>query len=508
MFAFEFLYMKSIFHLSVQQISSCCFLLSISIIPPDFFSLCCMSVPSTSLRHHVEVLTKVRQLRVFVWLKDDYRPRIGCKKDPRNGDLLVVLVPGISQSFDVVRVTLPSSITVDVSSAELSTKEGIATCLFKINVAEDNSSYMTYISLPTSDTLPLSAVNNVFCRVCDHPLLKDPSTIESYVLTIFGASIHPCYSFTDINLFYRITPLPSEYWTDMRDIWTCACTSEMFAKKLPRSVVVRAEPHQVQLAHSYLQLHSLDLDHSAITIDHAEPHTVAFHRNWKNLWCVRCGSPVGQAEMPNADTLNTCLHHHDMPSIHDADRPKELHQHSEKSHSSSAQAVDSPADSKDAPINEILFRNVRLHKYATKTCGDESFFASHNLETKLSSDILSTISVTGVFKLVFRDYRTRTPALQVTVLGWDSLIFSSISPLLPDVKLTYAASPAIRLTYSIVSSGSPIDPLSPIEIIESDCFSINTLLTLLESHHASLPPPISHLGHQPISFLHYIPPDV
>lgn len=292
----------------------------------------------------------------------------------------------------------------------------------------------------------------------------------------------------------------------MRDIWTCACTASLLTKKLPRSLVIRASPHRAQLASSYIQLHSHDVDHTALTIDHAEPHTVAFHRNWKTLWCVRCGCSVGQAEMPNAETINE---NRILPSNGKIEQtePENRNTISDASQSAQLEQDSLPFQNEDSEINKILFRNVRLHKHATKTCGDVSLFEAHNLETKISSDILSAIGVTGVFKLIFRDYRTRTPLLAVTVLGWDSLIFSSAGASNPDFTGSKSASPAIRLTYSKINGESPIDPLTPSEIIESDCFSIEVLSTLLESRHSSLPEEISHLGHQPISFLHYLPPE-
>lgn len=293
----------------------------------------------------------------------------------------------------------------------------------------------------------------------------------------------------------------------MRDIWTCACTSEMFSEKVPRSKVVRASPRRAQLAAGYIQLHSTDIDHSALTIDHAEPHTVSLHRNWKNLWCVRCGSNIGQAEMPNADTINEDVNKA-YASIEDSTgSAQEIDSFPEGSSSAQTQERETPELQEDSAINGILFRNVRLHKHAMKTPSDVSSFEEHSLETKLSAEILAAVSVTGVFKLVFRDYRTRNPTLAITVLGWDSLIFSSSAPLLPGAFRIDVASPAIRLTYSKISGTSPIDPLTPTEIIESDCFSIEALWTLLETRHSSLPPSVSRLGSSPVSFLHYTPPE-
>lgn len=139
----------------------------------------CMSAPSSSsLRHHVEVLTKVRQLRAFIWLRDGPQPRIGCKKDPKTGDLLVVLVAPASGSFEFVRITLPSKMTVDVATAQLSTSEGIATCLFKIAFEDDSASYMWSDSPP----LPLDALKTISCLTCEQPLLTSSSTIDEYAI--------------------------------------------------------------------------------------------------------------------------------------------------------------------------------------------------------------------------------------------------------------------------------------------------------------------------------------
>lgn len=140
-----------------------------------------MSQLPTSPRHHVEVLTKLKQLRVFVWLKEGSESRIGCKKDPSNGDLLVVLVAQDSRSFEVVRVPVMTGIEVDIASAQLSAKEGIATCIFVFQFEADNSTYMWSHSPLSIESLSASSLSKLSCRLCDQLLLKQPSQIEQYV---------------------------------------------------------------------------------------------------------------------------------------------------------------------------------------------------------------------------------------------------------------------------------------------------------------------------------------
>lgn len=296
--------------------------------------------------------------------------------------------------------------------------------------------------------------------------------------------------------------LPTEHWEDMREFWTCACTANLFENRLPRSTIVHSVPHTVQIASSHLQLHYDDLDVQSLFVDPEEPHTVAFHRNWKNLWCVRCGSLLGQAEMPSVDNDHQSHHcttshsHH-----HEIEAPKtdisvctQHHDHS-KAHSE---------EKMDKLVNEILFRNVKLDKHMIKT--DTVYFSNHRLETKISCDILAVISISGSPKILLRDYRTRMPAIILTVLGWDSLIFSSSDPLQP-VKAAYdSLMPSLRLLYSVLDKETSPPPMSDFEILEYDKISLFHLSTLLALRNSQLPPTIARLGTQPVSYLLYTPP--
>jgi len=290
----------------------------------------------------------------------------------------------------------------------------------------------------------------------------------------------------------------------MRDMWTCACTTGLLRERLPRSTVVRALPSTLQFAMSYIQLHADDLDVNLLSIDPEEPHTVSFHRNWKFVWCIRCGSQLGQAEMPNVDLINESQTQHDhFPSSggrkmsENTSPPSTALEHHSTHQHSEVERLEQ--------INSILFRNVKLDKHRLTAL--DNVFSLHRLETKVSADILALISITGCFKIVLRDFRAREPKLMLTILGWDSLVFSSIAPS-QLTRLSYRAlMPSVRLIYNHISPEVPVHPLTPTEMLEMDAFSIFEIATLLEARNSLLPPLISHLGTQSISYLHYIPPE-
>lgn len=297
--------------------------------------------------------------------------------------------------------------------------------------------------------------------------------------------------------------MPTEHWTDMRDLWTCACTSHFFADRLPRSTVVRATSRCAQLGDSYVQLHCNDLNTSSLTVNPDEPHTVAYHRNWKNVTCIRCGSSLGQAELPNKTTINEEIgigHSHD----HSIENGSKEISNGESEHQSHSHA-EKDCNNLDESIDSILFRCVRFDKYRVKT--EKDVFLDYNLESKVCTDLLALIGLTGIFKFTLRDYRTRTSALLLNVLGWDSLVYSPLSPSLPNSPPQTKPSPAIRLTFSVINESSSIDPLAPTEFLEYDCVSLSILKYLLEARNTSLPPSISKLGPSLVSYMHYVPPE-
>lgn len=303
--------------------------------------------------------------------------------------------------------------------------------------------------------------------------------------------------------------MPSEHWEDMRELWTCACTSHFLGDKLPRSTVVRAVSHTLQVGPSYLQLHGSDLFLPALMLDPEEPHTVAFHRNWKNLYCVRCRAVLGQAEMPNADTigklLNTDHEHH-----HDDDH----HVESSRATSSTEQASSllpqplfpESSSTETSLIDSILYSNVKLDKHALSA--NQDLFQLHRLETKVSMDILALVSISGCLRFVLRDSWTRKPHLLLTVLGWDSATFSSTEYTVDSADHAYLTlMPSIRLCYKIISANDAVLHDASSEIIEFDSFSLESIAHLLQQRHAYLPSEIASIGMQPVSYLYYVPPE-
>jgi hypothetical protein len=437
-----------------------------------------MSSHAAASRFHVELLTKLKQIKVFIWCNALDKPRIGCKLESDPKRLILVLFRDLTGSVEAIPIELLDSISVNLTTAQIIVREALITCTFQVQFEDDQSTYMWNMIHPTDQIISLSSIKKLSCANCGQCILKQPSVIE------------------------KVSILPTERWDDMREFWTCACTAHLFENRLPRSTVVRASPHAAQLASSNIQLHFEDLDTTTLMVDPEEPHTVAFHRNWKNIWCVRCGSLLGQAEMPNADSV------HDYHAMNGTIVSQTVIEgpitEIKRISLESGKEVSPSEEQLDESINQVLFRNAKFDKHMIKT--DTLTFEMHRLETKLSADILSIISISGCFKIVLRDYRIRKPLMLLTILGWDSLVFSSSAPQQPSRSTYQSLMPTIRLSYDNIGDEETVSSLSSTEILEFDAFRIFEISTLLSLRNSLLPPSTARLGTQTLSYLHYIPP--
>jgi hypothetical protein len=158
---------------------------------------CCLYMSGDcSLRRHFEVLTKLKLLKAFIWCKAADKPRIGCKLDPNNGDLLIVVFLDALESVEIIRIDKIPTIQIDLTTANINVNEGLTTCTFKINFQDDLSSYMWHVSHAQDDPVPLSSLSNLSCSVCSQPILNNPSKIEKFVQIVISPSFNMKIRFT------------------------------------------------------------------------------------------------------------------------------------------------------------------------------------------------------------------------------------------------------------------------------------------------------------------------
>jgi hypothetical protein len=213
--------------------------------------------------------------------------------------------------------------------------------------------------------------------------------------------------------------------------------------------------------------------------------------------------------MPNSDTIGKVyeeLSNNPRHSHHEAIKPHAIsNDHSEKTSSSISHPISETPHDMDQLINKIIFSNVKLDKH--QLYAEQNLFEDHRLETKISSDILSIISIIGCFKIHLRDFRTREPRLELKILGWDSLVLSThAAPTAPDLPYL-SLMPVIRLSYSLLGPTTSGKDTSQSEMIETDSFSIERLITTLVERHNRLPRGVSTVGSQTLSYMYYIPPE-
>jgi hypothetical protein len=137
---------------------------------------------STFPTYHVEVLTKIKLLRVSLWGVEASKPRLGCKFDQEDSSLVIVLFNG-EQAQPALMISIPiiSSIQVDLKTAQLELKEDYISCTFKIAFQGEATDYMWNVTHPKEAPIPLSSVSSLSCRVCRHKLFSQAHAIEKYV---------------------------------------------------------------------------------------------------------------------------------------------------------------------------------------------------------------------------------------------------------------------------------------------------------------------------------------
>lgn len=149
-----------------------------------------MSLHEQSSRYHVEVLTKLKLLKVFIWCKASDKIRIGCKKGESEDALFLVLFRDRIESVEQISINVMPSISVDISTSQVVIREDLTTCSFEIQFKDDFSRYIWQYGQENADVQSLSDLKSLSCYHCSQPILRQPSKIEKYELLFNLLFIH------------------------------------------------------------------------------------------------------------------------------------------------------------------------------------------------------------------------------------------------------------------------------------------------------------------------------
>lgn len=243
--------------------------------------------------------------------------------------------------------------------------------------------------------------------------------------------------------------LPGDNWHEMKDIWVCACTTEMLnSSKTISTGHIRGQEGKILIGSDHILMHGTDVNISLLAEDKNASIT-SRKLEWKGLQCCRCRSIVGRYE------INT----------------------------------------------EKRMSNIVLYKHALRTSlSGTNAFSYHQLETYISSQILQNISNYG-YRYVIRNLNNRENIVYINVLNWNMLMHTN------SVSNQYTHPfPCIRLTLIeeelATKSYKEEHNFGVLFLPEEDCYSI---LILLNERSNALPPPYRFLGGLKASYIHYVP---
>ncbi|KAF9439021.1 hypothetical protein BGZ76_001473 [Entomortierella beljakovae] len=243
-----------------------------------------MAQPSNDLTYYVEYHSKINSITFSIQV-----PTTGltCTIESQTIDIVPVIHHGQLESDSEVqpeRLILPARVmptrtTMDSASAQSSILMLKLTALPNVTMSSDSSLPNTNpISEFPSAPLPaaqLQGLESLACRCCGNTLLRFSDTAlngERYI--------------------QRVVDLPSEHWQELVDCWMCH--EEDFSEL--REGDLGARRRQALVGGSYILIHGLDVELSAIVVENdAYPvdWTKGSKRKWRPIACSRCMHPVG-----------------------------------------------------------------------------------------------------------------------------------------------------------------------------------------------------------------------
>lgn len=129
---------------------------------------------------HVELLTQLKQLRVFVSIGERETVKIGCKIAANKKDLLIVLIDTKSNQPEPIVIPSIPGIEIDFKAATIAHYKGYISCLFPANTFSEIPTYLWHSPESSESDIPLDLVGSIECKVCHHLIFKQPHTIDMY----------------------------------------------------------------------------------------------------------------------------------------------------------------------------------------------------------------------------------------------------------------------------------------------------------------------------------------
>jgi rubredoxin len=190
--------------------------------------------------------------------------------------------------------------------------------------------------------------------------------------------------------FTKVASLPSDAWEELKEVWVCACTSNMLLNNptlhnmhssTHGSIPARQGALFVGLNH--VLVHRSDLDAAAILID----TSILFQEKrarWANVLCNRCCSPLGSLFLA--------------PQL-DAD----------------------PATHPQPPSSDIKLHKHAIH-IASETGSAQNLFKSHSVASLVASTLYQAVRAHASYHFVVKSRTTMYCKIRITVVSWNTAV--------------------------------------------------------------------------------------
>lgn len=235
----------------------------------------------------------------------------------------------------------------------------------------------------------------------------------------------------------------------MKDIWVCACTTEMLnSSDTVSSGVIRGLQGKILTSCDHLLLHGENVKTKNLIINE-NTKLISKKQEWFSVQCCRCRAFVGRSEIMNNRTVT----------------------------------------------------NVKLYKHAiSSSIAGKNAFSYHSLETYASSLLLQSMSNHHGYRFVFCNLKKRS-ILYVTVLNWNVLHVANC----PTSPYTHPF-PCIKVLFT--ESKTKIEKYQnendvyELLLCEEECYDIVGLLT---QRHLNLPTSQNKVLDLKCSYMYYVP---
>lgn len=310
----------------------------------------------------------------------------------------------------------------------------------------------------------LAEVAQLYCRACGESLLH-PST-EGHNAELQPSSGH------EHALIKKVFSLPSTYWLELADFWTCGncCAFRQFPTD-----EIKAAPSVCFVSDTFLMLHSSQVDYAVPPQGDKQLEglvSAGSEVGWSPIACRACHTPFGVKEIPPIVQEHVSLR---LFTYRIANRPF------------------SPARTRTgSPSSE------------------ENYFRADTLERFVAKHLLASSSIHAVYRFSIKAFESDKPVIFIILMNWRSSLASNL-PLLQDVGRGLA--PIAKLRYvDCTAAGAEEDTLGltggssevraeEVVLWQAECEEL--LRILQERNRTCLPPSLAHFGGMPLSFLYH-----